>query len=537
MEKTDIWIKYENGRDFMNKKSIVSRTDRNWIFFSGDQWRGLESGGEKFPVLNFIKPVLRYKVATVSQNNMTAVYTDMEDRTDYVEVCKLLGRIFARNWEKAKMDSNMWRVIRAGGVQGDSYLYFGTADVSDVQIVHNTQIMFGNEQESRIQKQPYIIIYERLLVEDIKKIAKANKIPQREIELIVGDEETNNEIGNKEEVKGSDKCISLLYMEKKDGIVWVARATQYCIYEKLHPIATYREEEQVSGMRSYPIVNYIWEEVPNSARGISEVEQLIPNQIEINKTLARRSMSVKMTAFPRIAYDRNAVTDPSELETVGATIGLNGAAGNVDTMIKYLNPASMSHDAEQLLNDMLNISRDLAGAGDAATGNIDPEKASGAAITAVRDQQALPLNEQVASYKQFVEDLASLWFDMLVAYEPNGVEVNYTDEAGEKHTAQISSEELLGLKPNIKIDVSADNGWTKYAEQQELANHLNAGHITFSEYLEALPEGSPLPKNKLQALIERRNEQNGNLQMQEMRDGVPEDAGGSLGIQGALPAL
>ena len=513
MEKTDIWRKYERGRDYLNKKSIVEKTDRNWAFFAGDQWRGLESGGEKMPILNFIKPVLRYKVATVSQNNMTAVYTDMEDRIDFVEVCKLLGRVFSRNWEKAKMDSNMWRVIRAGGVQGDSYLYFGTSDVSDVQIIHNTQIMFGNEQESRIQKQPYIIIYERLLVEDIKKIAKENNIPQKDIDLIVGDEETTHEIGNKEEVEGSDKCVSLLYMEKKKGILHVARATQYCVYEELHPIATFRDGEQVSGMRSYPIVNYIWEELPNSARGNSEVEQLIPNQIEINKTLARRSMSVKMTAFPRIAYDMNAIQNPEDLERVGAAIGLNGVAGNVDTMIKYLNPASMSHDAGQLLNDMLNISRDLAGAGDAATGNIDPEKASGAAITAVRDQQALPLNEQVASYKQFVEDLASLWFDMLVAYEPNGVVVNYTDETGQEVTSSITSDQLLELKPNIKIDVSADNGWTKYAEQQELANHLNANHITFEEYLEALPEGSPLPKNKLKALIERRTQINGNVQM------------------------
>lgn len=56
MEKTDIWRKYERGRDYLNKKSIVEKTDRNWAFFAGDQWRGLESGGEKMPILNFIKP-------------------------------------------------------------------------------------------------------------------------------------------------------------------------------------------------------------------------------------------------------------------------------------------------------------------------------------------------------------------------------------------------------------------------------------------------------------------------------------------------
>lgn len=530
--KTSIWEKYEKGRDYLDKKALVSKTDKNWAFFSGDQWRGLQSGGEKMPILNFIKPVIKYKGATVSQNVMTAVYNDMEERTTLNEACKMLGRIFTRNWEKAKMDYNAWKIIRAAAVQGDSYIYFGTNDVRDAQIIHNTQIMFGDEQEPRIQRQPYIIIYERLRVEDIKKVAKANKIPRSEIDLIVGDEETTHQIGNKVETKGSDKCVSLLYFEKRDGIVWTGRATQYCEYEKLHPIATKRNDETVGGLRSYPVVNFIWEELPNNARGNSEVEQLIPNQIEINKTLARRSMSVKMTAFPRIAYDANAIQNEEDLEKVGAAIALNGAAGNVDTMIKYLNPASMSHDAEQLLNDLLNISRDLAGAGDAATGNIDPERASGAAITAVRDQQALPLNEQVSAYRQFVEDIASLWFDMLVAYEPNGIQFEYTDETNEPQKGLISAEELAEIKPNIKIDVSTDNGWTKYAEQQELVNLLTAGHITFEEYLEALPDGSPLPKNKLTALMQRRKE---NVQMQEMRPGVSAD--GAQGIQGALPQL
>ena len=40
-------------------------------------------------------------------------------------------------------------------------------------------------------------------------------------------------------------------------------------------------------------------------------------------------------------------------------------------------------------------------------GQIDPTQASGTAIIATRDQAALPLNEQVARYRQFVEDVGS----------------------------------------------------------------------------------------------------------------------------------
>ena len=297
----------------------------------------------------------------------------------------------------------------------------------------------------------------------------------------------------------------------------------------MHSLVSYNSDRAVvGGLKSYPIVSMVWEELPNNARGNSEVEQLIPNQIEVNKTLVRRSMSVKMSAFPRIAYDSSAIDDPTQLETVGSAIGLVGGASGIDNLIKYLNPASMSHDAETLLAELLSVTRELAGAGDAAMGNIDPEKASGAAITAVRDQASLPLNEQIAAYKQFVEDLALLWYDMEVAYlDETGMLVSYTDETGEVQQQIISREALIELKPNIRIDVSSDNGWTKYAEQQELANHLNAGHLTFEEYIDALPDGSPLPKNKIKALLERRKENaREDLQMQEM----PGEISGPLGV-------
>lgn len=519
----------------MNQKGLVSATERNWNFFSGNQWVGLESDKRELPVLNMIKPVVKYKNATVAQNRMVAVYSDMEEREEYTEICKILNKVFTMDWEKAKMDQNLWRIIRAASVQGDSYLYFGTENAADVQILHNTQIFFGNEQENRIQKQPYIILYERKSVEEVKEIAKNNGVSKREIDLIVSDEMTEYEIGNKNEV--GDKCTLLTYFDRdSEGYVRVGRAVRHCMIEPMRSMTALNKEKVVGGLKSYPIVSMIWEELPNSARGNSEVAQLIPNQIAINKNLVRRDTSVMMTAFPRIAYDSNSIDNPEALEIVGAAIGINGNANGIDAMIKYLNPASMSHDAESLLNDFLTLSRDLAGAGDAATGDINPERASGAAITAVRDQQALPLNEQASALKQFVEDFASLRYDMLLAYmDENGIEVPLEDE-GVVVKKVIRREMLMGLKPNIKIDVSTDNGWTKFAEQQELVNLLNAGMISLEEYVELLPDGSPLPKNKMKQILERRKNV-GNLQMQEMLGGISEDTGGLEGIQGPQFAL
>jgi hypothetical protein len=94
------------------------------------------------------------------------------------------------------------------------------------------------------------------------------------------------------------------------------------MYEKLRPIQQSKGGEFISiGLTKYPIVPMIWEELPNNARGMSEVEQLTANQLELNKMLARRAISGKQTAFPRLAVDESMVSNPDDLNKVGATYG------------------------------------------------------------------------------------------------------------------------------------------------------------------------------------------------------------------------
>jgi hypothetical protein len=178
-------------------------------------------------------------------------------------------------------------------------------------------------------------------------------------------------------------------------------------------------------------------------------------------------------------------------------------------MISYLNPAQISPDAGAYSADLLGNTRELAGAGDAATGQVDPTKASGAAIIAVRDQAALPLNEQLAAYKQFVEDLALVWFDIWTTYNPNGLEITY-QEQGQDIAEVIPAAELAGMEVDIKIDVSPDNPWSKFAQQQQLDNLLQGQYISFEEYVEALDDNGSVPKGKLTAIVEKR------AQMQQM---------------------
>ena len=70
----------------------------------------------------------------------------------------------------------------------------------------------------------------------------------------------------------------------------------------------------------------IWEELPNDARGMSEVEQLIPNQLELNKMLARRAISGKQSAFPRLAYDDTSIANTKAIPRQPETANAKGIA-------------------------------------------------------------------------------------------------------------------------------------------------------------------------------------------------------------------
>lgn len=514
MKKTDIWQKYEKCKNYMDGKSIVSKTERNWNFYIGDQWNGIKTGGQELPMLNFIKPIVQYKVSSVAQNAMTAVYSDMDANPSLQPVYEKLNKYWQQCWEKSKMNQAAWKALKAAAIQGDSYVYWEDADIlSPPTVIPNTCIFLSNENIDNIQEQEYIIVQERWSYDACVAHARKNKISEKEIKLITTDNDTQSQIFNKKEV--DDKVTVLFYMEKKDGVVRVGRATKTAIIEPVEPIQSMKDGKPLKSLSVYPIIPYVWEQVPNSARGIGEVEQLIPNQLELNKTLARRSMAVSIGAYPRLAYDANAIENPEDLNKVGVAIAVNGGgAQSINQMISYLNATNISSDADKLSNDLLQITKDLAGATDYALGNVNPEQASGTAIIAVRDSAQVPLSEQVARYRQWAEDVSLLWLDLWIAYNPDGISFMADTEEGQIKV-DITQEELNALKPTVRIDVSPDNQWTKLAEQQSLDNLFMNNQLTLEEYVEATPDNSSIPKAKLKAIIDKRKQEQQMQQIQQ----------------------
>ena len=171
----------------------------------------------------------------------------------------------------------------------------------------------------------------------------------------------------------------------------------------------------------------------------------------------------------------------------------------------------MAEDAAGNLSaEMKTNTRDLEGAGDTATGNIDPTQASGKAILAVQQASQQPLSEQVENYKTFVEDLARIWFDMWKAYEINGMNIMYEQKDSESNIIQehgiISYQTLQKLEPHIKVDITPRGSYDRYAQELSLENLFKDDKITFEEYVDSLPADAVMPKATLEKVVKRRKE-------------------------------
>lgn len=508
---TSVWRDFEKGRMYNRMKGIYTDTEKNYDYYYGNQARYLNIGKETPVILNIIKSIVKYKLGVVNSNAYAIVYNpnfyNAQDEGKLLEeLCKVLSKHSNKIWELQQVGSKIKECVKDACINDEGILHnYFDKEKQEVcaEVIDKNNIYYGNENDSDIQTQPYIIISYRKPVTQVKEEARALEISEDDIELITPDGETLEQAGytsTTDEV--NPMCLVLLKYYKENGKIFYTRAV------KSVELETHINTE----MTLYPIAHMVWEKVKGSSRGIGAVRNVIPNQIEINKIATRRAIAVKIAAYPKLAANKEFIDNPSALEKAGSTIYLNGGATMEDIrkQVGYLNPANMSPDAKNLQDDLTNNTKDLEGAGDVATGTVDPTQASGKAILAVQQATQQPLNEQVDTYKTFIEDIARIWYDMWKAYKVDGMQVMYEQEDGQGNTVEVPgvfSYELLNkLDANIKVEITPKSPYDRFAQEQSIESLMTAEKITFEEYVEALPEDSVMPKYVLQNILKKRQE-------------------------------
>ena len=512
IQHTDIWELYEKGRNYHRRTGLYIDTDRNYRMYNGDQWGGAKLGDVEPVQKNFIKPIVKYKTAVIHDNLYMPIYEshNFENRQFQKEAgryCDLLNGYISKLWEKDKMDFKGRRVTKDAAINDEGVIYvnFDRENMTPVhEIVKKNDIYYGNENDDDIQAQPYILIRKRMPVSNAIEFALNEGMSEEKIHFIIGDTDNFEESGEAAKIE-LDNMVTIVYkMYKKNDTVHYSVATRWVDIV----------EDVDTGLSLYPIAHFLWEEKEGSARGEGEVRYLIPNQIEVNRTEVRRVLTVKYQAYPQKVVNVSKVSNPQALSTVGGVVKTNGQpVDDVNKIVGTIPPAQMSPDVKQLQEDMIMVTRELAGAGDTATGQVDPESASGRAILAVQQASRAPMTEQKDSYKNFIEDIARIDLEYLVVYSEDGVmmEEEITDPVtGEEYVQMVNVPQsvLKQLQASVKIEVTPKSVYDRFAVEQTMENFLLNGMFMpqntaqFEAYVKALPDDSVAPKQKLLEVIE-----------------------------------
>ena len=512
IRETPIWELYEKGRNYHRRTSIYEDTDRNYRMYNGDQWGGAKLGDVEPVQKNFIKPIVKYKVSVI-HDNLYAVnfssqnYENRQFQKEASRYCDLLNGYIRRLWEKDKLDYYGRRVTKDAAINGEGIIYinFDKEKMTPIhEVIKKVDVYYGNENDDNIQAQPYILIRKRMPVSNAIEFALNEGMSEDKVRFIIGDNDNFEESGEDAKIE-LDNMVTIVYkMFKKDDTVHYSIATRWCDIT----------EEVDTGLTHYPIAHFVWEEKEGSARGEGEVKWLIPNQIEVNRTEMRRVLTVKEQAYPMKVVDVSKVVNPEAINIVGGTIKTNGQpVDDVHKIVGTIPPAQMSNDVKQLQEDLIQVTRELAGAGDTATGQVNPESASGRAILAVQQASQAPMTEQKESYKNFIEDIATIDLEYFVVYAEDGVDMEetVTDQmTGEEYVQMVKVPQsvLQQLKAVVKIDITPKGVYDRFAMEQTMENFLLNGFFNpqrvaeFEAYVKALPNDSVAPKQDLLEGIE-----------------------------------
>ena len=515
IKETEVWELYNIAQMYARKTNVYDTTDKNFRMYNDDQWNGVKLKDTEPVQLNFIKPIIDYKTAVISQNQWAIVYSAEnieipEFAPTARKACELLNKKAAKIWEKAYMDFKVRLIGKIAAINTECPIYMNYNEetgMPEIEILNKPDIYFANENNSDIQSQPYILIKKRMPVSTAKQFAEDNGANKKEIEYIIGDMETFEEAGEdaKDEIDNMVTVVWKFWKENKK--VHVSIATRSC------NITEYED----SRLSLYPITHMLWGEKPGSARGAGEITVgLIANQIEVNKVLMRRALVAKNTAYPQKVVNIDKIQNPGALGEVGGIIRVSGMdVQNVANVFTHIQPAQMSPDVEKLQNDLIQVTRELASASNAATGDVDAEQASGKAILAVQQASQQPLIEQLSMLKKTIEDIARIWLDMIKTYNDDGLDIEVEEQdpkTGEIITKieRIEGTVLEELQAAVKVDITPKGAYDKYAQERSIENLFLQGAFSpqmigqTKFYLECLDDDANMPK---QRILERVNKE------------------------------
>lgn len=512
----EIVKRYDKGYDFNQQIGLYDQVKVNEDFFIGNQWEGVQANGLPTPTYNMFKRVINFQVSTITSDNMAIQVTGMPSTSGYTmrqldRICEVINHQIAAIMERNKIVAKNREFLRNAAVTGDGCMHFyfdptvengqETKGEIKAEVLDNLRVMFGNPNCRDVQRQPYIILARRELVEDLqwhiedlKEMGREDKQTYTKVANVDDIQPDSEKFQNKYDSYTDDKVTVLTYYfrNRETGTIWFIETTEKQIIREAYD----------TELTLYPLVWINWDYIRDCYHGQAMVTGLLPNQKFINKMFALVSISLLTTAFPKYVYDQTKIQRWSG--DVGTAIGVNG---NVNDVAKVIEGASVSPQIAQFIEMAFDKTHSLLGASDVAMGDSRPDNTS--AIIALQRAANTPMELTKQQDYQCMEDAARIWIDMMAAYYGTRmVEVKMDmDKIGEQPLGMELPEQIFmepfdfsrirEIQLSIKQDVGASSYWSEMANVQTLENLMMNDRIDTIDFLERLPSGYLVKKQEL----------------------------------------
>lgn len=567
--KTDcksVFSEYKAGteyKDSIGDNGIYEQSKKNERFYIGDQWYGANCGNER-PLVrrNIIKRIGEWKLSSISSAPIAVQYSaegvgnneGMKDREAELEANLMNGariegttedaeinvimNVLSKYWnttaERVKFDDKKEEALRKAYISGTAiaYTYWDEriqtglyadamkqvpikGDIS-LEILDVENVVFGDPNNTSVQGQPYIIVSQRIDVEDVKREARRNRISADEIEKIVPDSADNYNINSgtrgEEEPTNSQRITVLtkFYKEWDDtGETYKVIALRVC------EAATVRKPWD-TGLRLYPFAKMVWSPRYNCAYGDSDITYQIPNQIAINRALSAEIWSIMVSGIPSLIVNGDTINQ-NITNNPGQIIKVYGSNEDVAGAMHYVSPPSFGAQLINAVNDLSANTLTDSGANDAALGNVNPDNAT--AIIQAREASLQPMQLYQNRFYSFVEDIARIWCDYWLHYYGDR-RLKISDNNG-TYYINFSPARYENLLITARIDVGSSPIWSVAATISTLNNLYASQIIDKIQFLERIPDGIIDRKSEL---IQQAKEEQAAMQQAMAQQAVMQSA-------------
>lgn len=498
---------YEDGLSYKRRTGFLEKWPEYERFKAGDQWPAATQKTKSLPrpVFNIIKMIESHKVANVMSEQIKMIFSLQED-DEYdgmqdIDTGEMFSRFSEATWERIKQDELNEEGLDIAANSGTGiWHYYWDAEASggvknpwvgemEGEIIDPINFFPGNPQQRRVQKQPYIIISSREMVDSVKAYAKANGMGKEMIGQIKPDKDTQDQGYDmaKVELNDSSKVTVLTKYWRKDGTVHFCKVASGLTIKK----------ETNTGMRLYPVAVMQWERRKKSIFGVGDTEGLIPNQKAVNMLVAMQILAVQLTGWPKMVYKKDSI-DPSKVtNSPGEMIEDRSPPGSGEG-VRYMTPASMPNTAANLVEAIMAYTRQMTGADEAATGSAPSADLNATAIMLLQKAAAIPIESIKRRFYRLTEDVGRIWEEFWKVKYNLPRQIMLKNDDGEEYGEMFNGADYKDAQLNLRIDVGPSSTYSESLMLSSLNDFLAAGHITFEQFLKYAPKNVVPYRERLQ---------------------------------------